>query len=282
MGKTLEIKAVIDPILNSYRSFFDHRWSQRILKAADSTRFEMPVFLLLTTWKSIANTSLLPWLMMDSLRSLREGYLSGQEDDPMVVRALEAIPGHLCRNMPSLSRKQKAEIATRCKRTTTQIRKYMRTHPPTIDVNALWDSYAVNPPCEEFRIAIWGSQRLCYGALYHGYENFLRQCVDIALGHSTPHFYRANVLAAKIREKFGDAIHDSCLADERVDTARQVRNSLAHNGGLVPAEIHDRQHGFDVEDNYLQVKPVNTHGLFDVLKIKAYELTEAAIAKFPS
>ena len=129
----------------------------------------------------------------------------------------------------------------------------------------------------EFRLNIWGSQRISYGAIYHAYENFIREAVGLALGVANYKAGHISTLLKDCERSFGKPIADVCLADSDVEAARLVRNALAHNGGKETSKLHGVAHGILIENGELQMMAPDTRRLFDLLKSRAYKLAEKAV-----
>jgi hypothetical protein len=153
-----------------------------------------------------------------------------------------------------------------------------------------WDHYMQS---NTFKTTLWSSQRICYAAIYHAYENFLTRCVGEALKKPN---YRprpkkdkrspTEALGADLNDTIPGAGDHCLLKDERVDFGRRVRNSLAHNGGRswpgidVKNAEHKtddgRVHKLTVWHGKIQVVPEDTRFLLDLLKQKAFWLAEKA------
>jgi len=151
-----------------------------------------------------------------------------------------------------------------------------------------WDHYMQS---YTFKTTLWSSQRICYAAIYHAYENFLTRCVEEALKIPNYRPKKRNLtpteaLAADLNDIMPGAGDHCLLKDERVDFGRRVRNSLAHNGGRSWPRIDvknaehktddGRVHKLTVWHGKIQVVPEDTRFLLDLLKQKAFWLAEKA------
>jgi hypothetical protein len=141
----------------------------------------------------------------------------------------------------------------------------------------MWTTLLNGAAAQEFRLHIWGSQRISYGAIYHAYENFIREALALALGVANYKAGNISLLLKDCERCFGKPIADRCLADTDVETARLVRNALAHNGGKETSKLHGITHGIRVEGGELQIMAPDTRRLFDSLKGRAYTLAEKAV-----
>ena len=81
----------------------------------------------------------------------------------------------------------------------------------------MWTAFLNGPGSQEFGLGIWGSQRLAYGAIYHAYENFIREAIGLALGESDYQHGNISTLLKDCASNFGKPIADLCLADPDVE-----------------------------------------------------------------
>lgn len=267
----------IDDNLDSYRSFFDHDWAKQIDALVRGTKLEGPVFTLGMTWKSVANTHFMPWLLVVSLIRQLDGFM--ETNPAMAATVIKDIRANLLHAVEDcLSREARRRLTAAIN--TLSAAAVLAQHDVKGAVRARlspevhWNELLKNP---EFKFSIWGSQRICYGALYHAFEYFARQCVAIGSGQSDEWRLPGNIVEAAKR-LYGPEFVDKCLGDRAVTIARFVRNALAHQGGRVTSELEGIGHGMVVEDGEIQIMPDNTAALYNVLKTKAFDLAERTLA----
>ena len=274
----IDIKHVqIDNRLKPYRTFFDHEWARRIGHLASGTRLDEPVFSLRMAWKSVANTHLMPWLLADSLAGLLQSFLQGTE--PAASRVIRAIHDQLLKSiggsLPMRARKRlSAKINDLSASAILARDQAQRLLQRRYNSNAIWQELLQT---SEFQLSIWGSQRVCYGALYHAFEDFTRQCIAIASREEDDGRPPGGTLKVA-RRIYGNNFVHSVLEDHALTVARLVRNALAHHGGRLTKELENINHGFDVEDGVVQIMACDTANLYHVLKSKAYELAEKTLS----
>jgi len=258
----------IDDCLKSYRTFFDHDWARRIDHLASGTVLDEAVFALGITWKSVANTHLMPWLLADSLAELLQSFLGGTE--PTASRVIRAIHDQLLKSigssLPKINDLSASAILARDQAQRLLQRRY--------NSNAIWQELLQT---SEFRLSIWGSQRVCYGALYHAFEDFTRRCIAIASGEEDD-WRPAGEAVDVARTIYGNNFVHSVLGDHALTVARLVRNALAHGGGRLTKELENINHGLVVEDGVVQITACDTANLYHVLKLKAYRLAEKTLS----
>jgi len=255
----------IDDCLKSYRTFFDHDWARRIGDLASGTVLDEAVFALGITWKSVANTHLMPWLLADSLAELLQSFLGGTE--PTASRVIRAIHDQLLKSiggsLPMRARKRlSAKINDLSASAILARDQAHRRLERRYNSNAIWQELLQT---SEFRLSIWGSQRVCYGAVYHAFEDFARHCIAIASGEEDDWRPSGEVLEVA-RATYGNDFVDSILGDHALTVARLVRNALAHRGGRLTKELENINHGFGVEDGVVQIMACDTANLYHVLK----------------
>lgn len=264
----------IDDRLDSYQTFFDHPWARQLSALVSGTKLEEPAWSLCVAWKSAANSHALPWMMMQSMKSFADGLLGAYEPFGLkVISALaQRIPAEMGTSLSNMRRKQLVDVIRRIR---NDVYSANQANEERFDVEQAWQSF-LDPNLIELHLSIWGSQRICYGALFHAYEDYVRHCVSVA--RSDPNY--RTFFKQLIRDAValvGQTIADYCLNDRPVQIARLVRNALAHNGGKITDELRGLPHGLAVEDDAVQIMAPDTKQLFDQLKVRAYGLAEVAV-----
>lgn len=280
MSSSLTHKILIDERLESYRSFFDHNWAKDILSLAAGTKLDDAAFSLCINWKAAANTHLVPWFAVGGFSQFVNGFLRSHEPfGKKVVDVLaQRMPAEMGTSMRHMQKEKFADIIRRIGAEVYDASEKAKEQEKLLP-DAFWQEFLSTPESSEFRLIIWGSQRICYGAIYHAYEHFVRECVRVAQGqgHSSPRRDTRSLLAAA-KKSFGSTLATDCLASKEVRIARLVRNALAHNGGRETADLKKVTHGISVEDGVLQIMAPDNHSLFELLKDRAHRLAENTIA----
>ena len=263
---------VFDNRLDSYESFFDHDWAGSLFQLVDQTQLGPLAMDLCTDWKGAANTMRLPWLIVHSLESFHTGYL--QPNEPFWQKLTRAFRAYLLdKTKHSFSLTKRKELAGIINKVSDEVQEEIGKAPPVFDRQDMWERFL---EVEEFSLSLWSSQKLCYGAVYYAYENFLRQCVSI--GQKKPS-YRAHS-TAQLRDDlntlFGSAIGNTCLDDDKIILARRVRNALVHNGGRATSEIKASPGGLTIMNEMIHVMPPDVRELYNLLKEHITRLAEEA------
>jgi hypothetical protein len=270
----------IDECLESYKTFFDHDWARRIMDVTAGTKLDDCVFSLCVNWKAAANTHIVPWFVVTSMAHFAAGMTKSHE--PLTVKIIKATAARLLAEMgDSLRNMQRKKLSNAIDRIGKEVCEGLERQEDQEELKPefYWQMYLGSQYPHEFRLIVWGSQRICYGAVYHAYEDFIRGCVRIASCPKTHAGYSGHrKLMDEVEKHFGQQVAQDCLNAPEVRAARLVRNALAHNGGKETDELKKIQHGIRVEGGVLQIMAPDTRRLFDVLKDRAYKLVEKALA----
>ena len=139
-----------------------------------------------------------------------------------------------------------------------------------------WNDY-VNT--NVYKLSLWGSQRICYVAIYNAYENYLVRCVKAACGlskcrSSQEHF------KDHLKNAYGKDLLKQCWTCDDINIARVARHALSHAGGRITDDVKNLKfHPFKEMDGRINVTPFVTKGLLTVLKDATYALAERSLDK---
>lgn len=281
MCDDLRFPMVIDERLERYKTFFDHNWSNRILAKTKGTRLEVLVFDLCINWKSTVNSHILPWFAVEWMSGVAQGMSKGTDSPTIqqVKRLADRLEERLGSTLNNMGRKRLRQTVAEMTQSVSVICENL---PPVLPSEEVWAAFLDDnhSGTREFHIAVWASQRLCYGSLYHAYESFLRRCLELHLGQ--PDYHKMGAEFAKdLASTFGKTIACDCFSNDQIAAAREVRNALAHNGGRVGPKLARLQHGIRVEKDTLQVMPDDNRRLFELLKVGAEKLVDKALTLIP-
>ena len=272
-GQT-EGELIYDNRLQAYLTFFDHDWANRLLGLTHGTAISQASFDLCTDWKGTANAFRMPWLMIFCMENLVKGFM--QTHEPFWRRLTKAFRQYILDRVRSgLSQTKKKELIRIIDHLSEQVQEEMKQAGEPFSVDQAWAEFLTSP---EFVLSLWSTQRLCYAAVYHAYENFLRRCVAVGKQDDAYRPRNAEVLKGDLDRHVVSGMGALCLGDSEVVTARLVRNSLAHNGGRATAEIVARQRTLTVKNGLIHIMPDDVRRLFGLLKDKVLSLVLAADA----
>jgi hypothetical protein len=289
MDKDIIDTPLIDPTLDSYEQFFDHKWAERTFQAVETSPLKEAVCALMVAWRSANGAHLLPWLMVHSLKHFAEG----KGDGGLRFRAnysgevIKGIVGKLESRMQySLKPNQRATL----KRVVAKIEqeahgafKAAQSEPP-FPLAGYWDFLTHT---SEFQFCILGTQRINYGSLFFAYEDFLASVIRTK---EPTYSSKKDKIKDAFARHFGAALRDYCWTHAEVDLAMLVRHALAHNGGRFGSELEKykarfvdatgtttpklQDDLFALVDGKIQITPGNTRHLFGVLKERVTKIVE--------
>ena len=263
----------IDEKHDSYQPFFDHASAQQIDQAASGPPLAMIVFDLCSIWKSVSNTHSLPLVMFELLKSFAKEYLGGRDyiGREYVKLLTRRLPGEV----GSLSHMKRKQLGEAFERIYVDIPKRESDVMDAVVVNVWKDEIMPN---FDFTTSVWSSQRLCYGATYYAYEDFLVRTYRALVNKPDYRLPNAREFGVAFENAFTAELRDFCFSGE-VNVARLARNALAHNGGRETDELRKEKHSLIVTDGEIQIMPSNNRALFDLLKERATRVVAEAILR---
>lgn len=271
-----------DPDLMSYRSFLDYEWAREIAAKSRSTILERSVLDLIMSWKGSSNTFAVPLLMVEGSASFWTAYSKSHCDQSMVFAIIQKLGDRICNEVQFTNVKQKAvkSAINRIVQEAAQAEEVARA-AFVFPTDELWNSYLTprQPGSAEFHLILWTSQRLCFISLFHAYEFFVQEVLRVQ--SSKPDSWRPSFseLVTEMKRVFGEEVTNECLTHAEVDSAKRVRNSLAHNGGKETDDLKDRHNIKTCPDGRLLIWPKDNRSLFELLKTRATKIVDAALAK---
>lgn len=262
----------VDVRMQSYQPFFDHKWAEHLMAVAEPSPLRLAAFDLCAAWRGVSNTHAMPYLMLEQFRAFAKGLLQtewhGAKWIGFVQQHLESDIGDGLTNMAkrkirtSLGRLEKKFNVTMDNAKFVELEK---------DILRMWDQHLEN---FEMQIILWGSQRLCYAAVYYAYEDFLTQAVALQKGDPQYRMPRRTEFGKDLANEFGRDVRDRCWSELPVQVARVTRHALVHNGGRVTEELDKLSHGLTILDGEIQIMATDTSGLYSQLKGRATFLVE--------
>lgn len=263
----------VDVRMESYKSFFDHGWAARIMEATAATPIAQAVFDLCAAWRGVSNTHAMPYLMLEQFRGFAKGLLGAHWHGAKWIAATQqGLASEMGDGLSNMGRRRMlaalARLETRFRETlaSTELKEL------DIDILAMWEKHLEN---FEMQAVLWGSQRLCYAAVYYSYEDFLTRCVAAARIDPDYRMPRRNDFAKDLADAFSSNLRDRCWSNSAINVARLARHALVHNGGRVTDELGKITHGILVIDGELQIMATDTSDLYQLLKERAKELAAA-------
>ena len=210
-------QALIEPNLASYEQFFDHVWCKYIFGLVESSPLKDAVDTLMVAWRSTNGVHMLPWLLVDSLRSFADGEYKGRlhfragYSDTVVKFIREKLENR----MPSLDFNQRTELRRALTKLENEAFEVFKTVQSQVkfDVAEYWDFITHTP---EFRFCILGTQRIDYGSLFFAYEDFLANTIRTK---ERDYSSRGDPIKDAFATHFGKSLCESCWTHDEVDLA---------------------------------------------------------------
>jgi vacuolar-type H+-ATPase subunit E/Vma4 len=278
MREGFEKTVQFDDRVESYATFFDHAWARRLLTAAGGSRVASIAFNLTMNWKAAANTHVLPGLLVECVAGSQREMLRSTESD--AEKAIRLIRPHITAELKNdLSNAKRRRVDEALATVAGKVPSHREEYEPTVDPQAILAEFLNSDGGHELKVAVWGSQRIVFGALFHAYEDFVRQCVEVV--NEDPNYVApiGAKLVKAVENAFDGDVCNTCVRAAAIDRARVVRNALAHHGGRVTTEVAEIGHDVMEVDGELQILPLHNRELFDVLKRGAETMATAAIGK---
>lgn len=198
----------------------------------------------------------------------------------MVFAIIQKIGERLCSEVQFTNMKQK-EVKTALGRL---VREAAHAEGVARDAfvfptDELWNSYLTpkQPGTAEFQLILWTSQRLCFSALIHAYEYFVQDVLRIKGGKAESWRPFFSDLVTEMMRLMGETITNDCLTHAEIESARRIRNSLAHNGGKETDDLKGKHNIRTCPDGRLLIWPEDNRKLFHLLKDRASKIVNAAL-----
>ena len=273
-----DIVLFIDPRLKSYESFWDGEWAGNLHELVKKTPLVDAFDDLLVAWKGAADVHGQPWLTMETMKAFAKGLTEGYE--PFAIRYVKMVSDCI-RNKVHLESKKWRQIRTALNVMLQDMKVVnARSTKPEFSAKEFWDTRLANN--REFGLVLAASQRMCYSALYFGYEHFLVDTYKLRLGKEKYRFPNARDFGTDLVSAFSKSVCDVCWNEPAIVVARLARNALAHAGGRETKELQKkRPHGLVVEKGKVFILPGHSKALFDLLKERITGFTTEAIKRLP-
>ncbi len=133
----------------------------------------------------------------------------------------------------------------------------------SVDRNDIWENF-INTRNYDFRHAVWSNQRVSYLSGFSAYDNFIVKIVKDKLKldeyrRTSSDFYK------DIKRVFGEETGKIVWNDGEILILREIRNSLAHEGGKINDKLKKLKHECVLEDDVIQITPKDIKRLFSAI-----------------
>ena len=256
--KTVIKQAVFDERLDSYRSFYNGKWAERIGQLVHRTSLDRPFFDLCIAWKATSTTFHWPLLAVDSVTAFWDGVRGAQDETlPLMLTVCRQLVATALGD--SITPEQSVKLDAACDHLVANAGPQIATLRHPSPRTELWAGWVADT---EFQLALWSTQRLCFAGLVFAYEAFLTHACQVKTGG------RCKDVGKALGPAFGPNVLRHCWADPEIEYARRVRTCLAHNGGRPTAEVCAAPGRIRIEGDELQVMAPDVTSLYGVLRQK--------------
>lgn len=252
----------IDSQLDSYKNYLD---DERIGSIANQLNKESIIgkhfFILLMELRGIAYNASLPYLMPTMLETFYTGYVQSINPRSTLLEFASAIVKRLSNEIPQLTKSNR--LSRKIKdRLVVMSQDYFdidKKVPIIIDSYGIWDNL-LKMPKPIFSYALWSNQRVSYLSGFSAYDNFIVKIVKNEL--KLDEYRRGAKFSNDIKRVFGEEIGKLVWNDGEIFILREIRNSLAHEGGKINNKLRQLKHECVLEDDVIQITPKDIKRLF--------------------
>ena len=270
-----------DPKFKSYDPLFKRAWAEEIGEVVEGTPYHDSVMDLCISFKAASHTHTMPQLMVKGLESFWAAYRDPEHATAFVPKIINHVTGRVSGELRLSNKYQKHRLRESVAKLAVEADRANKVaqESETFPADKLWHWYISHDEesAGQFQLLIWGSQRFCYQSLFHAHESFLRAVLCIKIPKGTNWRPNFELLSDETTAHLGAAIAAECVDHEEVDTARIIRNCLAHNGGRVTKTVKDSKHKIVVEGGMLQIMPDDNRALYALLTDRATKFVRAAV-----
>lgn len=260
---------VVDSELDSYKELFDFDWAKAFTKVTDNKAIREPAWNLTLSWRGVGNCFRLPWLMANQTRGVIKGFLS--HNPPNGPGALRAVAARLERDLAGrISHDQAQLVLNLVSQMSEEAKLFSPRTLELIDVEEVWRTNMTQP---EMKLSVWGSQQVCYSAIFFAYEAFLLDILRIKTGDAALRLWAHNAEDLFV-SNFGRRTYETVWADEAINIARLARNAIAHNGAGETDQLKAVSHGIPVAEGRLHIMPDHNKALMNLLKNASMKLAK--------
>ncbi|WP_397570387.1 hypothetical protein [Schlesneria sp. T3-172] len=276
------VMSYADPLetrMEEYRNVFPDGWAAMFLESAGQAVKIAPLaFNLVVDWQSAVYTAGMPIAIIDHVKGYHDGFSKSDEPNTEMLQILEGLIARLAREVPNLNGDAvlKQELVQMIIKLGIEQRQIVSEVRVEFDVDQAWNQYLGS---DVYRLGLWGSQRICFIAMWNAYENFLIRVLK-RVGNLQNLRANERPFFNLLQKEFERNIDLECWGSDDLKLAREVRNSLSHAGGglidkLVP--LLEKSCVFSVTNERVNVYPAQVKWLLGILQTSAMTLIEQTI-----
>jgi hypothetical protein len=266
----------VDPDWRDYDVSLTRGWARELhALTPKNCKLRPVVFALTADLRAISIAASFPNQLASSLSAFANGYLRAKSDPSPTFRVADAITRRLALKLKprlNLSASDMAEIHGACLEIQSEV-DHVQNVGLSYSSDDVWGEYM---QAKGFQFGLWGVQRISFVAAYNAYDNFLTQCVALALKQPTYRRKRGDTFEAAIEQHFGAEAVKHCWRCDAVAVPREARHALSHYGGRETDELRRLTHDFPIRDRMIQVLAAHNKRLLRVIEDRATYLVTIA------
>lgn len=241
-------------------SFYDHNWAKEFFGVFGDGELKDACFSLCASLKSASIVHSYPQILSKAVKAAVGGALGRNARDASMnlSKFAELIKVEI---VASREQHEKIEeVLAVAKLSFANAGKSV-----SADESEIWDSVC-NSSIQTLVVATTGAQRLVFTGMFFALEHFCHRCCCLVAKDDELWWkYRSKKGSGLVEEIFSASLYDQVLGGY-IDTARMVRNALAHHGGRVTSELRSANHGFYITPDELIIRPEDNRKLFAEIK----------------
>lgn len=145
----------------------------------------------------------------------------------------------------------------------------------TINRNDIWEQLKQT---NAFNAALGKTSENCYVAIYCAYEDYILNSIKAFLSKEKLRVTDRD-FNKKLTDVLGEKVAGKCWNNNKLDLAKEIRNSLVHNGGRPTKSLLRRQNLPEIIENNILITPVEVRELYSMIKDCAYIFANDLIEK---
>ncbi|EHK9181951.1 hypothetical protein KCU29_004621 [Vibrio parahaemolyticus] len=140
--------------------------------------------------------------------------------------------------------------------------------------DSVWEFLVKRP---EMQAALWKTAESAYCSFYYAYECFFVSIVSLLARRKVRVTDRD--FSKLIQEHLGAKTLTTLWSSNEVYLARELRNSIVHNGGKVTNKLAQFGYNAHLENNNIKVSATDVRNLYTLLQMKVTELVHLMLEK---
>ncbi|WP_437193327.1 hypothetical protein [Planctomicrobium sp. SH527] len=266
--------------MEHYKVFYNGDWAVELFRLANGkSKLSDLIFDVTLAFKGISTARAVPLLAVDVAEAYAKGHDLGALSNTLTLKLVSRITAEIDQRVVVTS-SQRDDLKAAMLEIMYDFYSRAEGKELPFPRQELWDEFAKvdenedkDSPENEFRLALWSSQRICYSAFFFAYEDFLVRCLEVYLNTEVQ---TGRTFPDICKQALGNDLADQCWNCEEIQIAKLIRNALVHAGGRETEKLKNRNHRCSVIDGQMQIVPGNVSELYLLLTHRAKRLVKWA------